>query len=239
MVREAVATAVDQQALEKSVFSGSETAAEVLFDKDKPYCDIKQTTYDTDLDKAKALMEKAGWCDKDGDGIREKDGKNLEIKLSYTHGLASIDDAALAIASQLENIGFKITPEGADIMSWYGDIMAGNYTMAFWYTYGGVFDPTTVMTNINPSTSADPIVMQFASLIPGGAHAIEELNSTTDLERVQEIYEQTLQAVAEKCLIVPITYTHEMASWNKDKIDSYDYYYDSNYVNIAGIKLKK
>lgn len=239
LVRQAVAYAVDQQSLEKSVFSGAETAAEVLFSKDKAYCDVKQTTYNTDVDKAKALMEKAGWVDKDGDGIREKDGKNLEIKLSYTQGLSSIDDAALAIASQLENIGFKVTPAGSDMMSWYGDIMAGKYTMAFWYTYGGVFDPTTVMTNINPSTSADPIAMQFAPSIPGGASAIEELNSTSDLERVQEIYEQTLQAIADKCLIVPITYTHEMASWNKEKIESYDYYYDSNYVNVAGINLKK
>ena len=69
-VRQAVAYTIDQAALESSVFNGLESAAETLFPKTAPYCDVDTTTYATDLDKAQKLLEEAGWLDTDGDGIR-------------------------------------------------------------------------------------------------------------------------------------------------------------------------
>lgn len=237
LVRQAVAYVIDQKELEDSVFGGIETAAETLFSSDKPFCNVKQTTYNTDVNKASSLMEQAGWIDSDGDGIREKGGRKLELELSYTQSLSSIDDATMAIASQLEKIGFKITTVGADMMSWYGDIIAGDYTLALWYTYGGAFDPTTVMTNMNPATSSDPIVVQFAAFLSDSA-ILEELNSASDLARVQEIYTHVLRTIADQNLMVPVTYTHEMGVWKNLAILDYDYYPEANYVNVSGIQLK-
>lgn len=37
--------------------------------------------YTYDLDKAISLLEEAGWTDSDGDGIREKDGRRLSLRL--------------------------------------------------------------------------------------------------------------------------------------------------------------
>lgn len=236
-VREAVAYAINQEELQTTVFSGVETAAETLFPKSKPYCDVEQTTYNTDIEKANDLMTKAGWIDSDGDGVREKDGKALEITFSYNQSLSTINDAALAIASQLSKIGFKVTPVGADMMVWYGDAMSGNYSLILWFTYGGVYDPTTVMTNMNPNVSADPIAVQVASYL-NDTSMMEELDTTTDLDRVQEIYTSVLQTIADQCLFVPVTYTHEFAVWDAEDISAYDYYPDSSYVNIAGIHLK-
>lgn len=238
LIRQAVAYAVDQQALENSVFNGIESAAETLFAREKPYCDVKQTTYATDLEKAKTLMEQAGWTDTDGDGVREKNGKKLEIKISYTKSFSTIDDAVLGIASQLEKIGFKVQTSGSDMMSWFGDIMAGNYTLALYFTYGGAFDPSTVMTNMDPAISADPIVIQFTPMIPGGVELISELNSTPDFERVQAIYAQVLAEISNQCMAVPITYARETAIWNNKLVSSYDFCPDAQYVNVAGIHLK-
>lgn len=38
-------------------------------------------TYDFDIEKAKALLDSAGWVDTNGDGKREKDGQPFEIKV--------------------------------------------------------------------------------------------------------------------------------------------------------------
>lgn len=236
LVRQAVAYVVDQQELETSVFNGIESAAETLFHSEKIYCDVEQTTYATDVDKAKELMAQAGYVDSDGDGILEKDGVPLAITLSYTQSLASIDDAALTLAAQLKSIGFQVEVEGLDIMTWYGEMMAGTYTVALWYTYGGVYDPFTVMTNMNPAVSVDPIAAQFPSFLEDPS-VLDELDSTADFGRVQEIYTMILQTIADQCLIVPVSYSHEMALWDASIIDSYDFTSDANYIQVANIHL--
>lgn len=72
------------------------------------YCNVETTTYETDIEKAKELLEGAGWIDTDGDGVREKDGVNLEIVLSYTNDLTAVEYAVLAVKSQLEAVGFSV-----------------------------------------------------------------------------------------------------------------------------------
>lgn len=237
-VRKAVAYALDQETLCSAVFQGIEQPAETLFAKNKPYCSVEQTTYAVDIDKAKALLDEAGWIESDKDGIREKDGQKLEFTMTYTQSIGSLDDAALAIASQLTQIGFKITPNGTDMMTWFGAIGAGDYELTLYQTYGGAYDPTTVMTNIDPDTSTDPIAMQFASVLEGGNAMILELNSTNDLKKVQELYNKILGTIADKALTVPVSYTREFAVWNGDVVTGYDFYSDSMYVNVADIHVK-
>ncbi len=237
-VRQAVAYAIDRDTICSTVLQGIEKPAETLFEGSKPYCDVDQTTYNLDLEKANSLMDEAGWTDSDGDGIREKDGVKLEFELIYTTDYGALDDAVLTIASQLKKIGFQLTPDGTDMMTWFGAMTSGDYTLTLYQTYGGAYDPSTVMTNMNPETSTDPIAMQFAAFFPEGSTLLTELNSSSDEVRIQEIYTEILTTVADQCLLVPLTYTREFAAWNNSKIESYAFYPDSLYVNVAGIDLK-
>lgn len=236
-VREALSYAIDQQALEASVFNGIESAAESLFPKERPYCNVEAPTIGTDVEKAKGILESAGWTDADGDGVREKDGIKLEANLSYTQSLAALDDAVLAIKGQMEAIGFKVSVSASDMMTWYAEIMSGEYTAALWYTYGGAFDPTNIVTNMNPAVAADPIAVQFSAFFDDPS-IIEEVDSTADLDRVQEIYKVIITTIAEENLIVPITYTHETFAYKSDLVAGYTYGYDSQYVDVASIDLK-
>ncbi len=237
-VRRAMAYALDQGAICDAVFQGVELPAETMFEKSKMYCDVAQTTYEFDLDKANALMDEAGWIDSDGDGIREKDGQKLEFTIIYTQSIGSLDNAVLAIASQLSKIGFKITPNGTDMMTWFGTIGSGEYTLALYQTYGGAYDPTTVMTNMNADGSSDPVARQISTLLEGGNALILELNSTEDEKRVQEIYAEILGTVADQAIMIPISYTREFAVWNKSKMAGYDFYPDGQYVCVSGIHVK-
>ena len=96
-VRQAVAYAIDKETISDSVFSGLETASEQLLDTSLPYCDVEATTYSYNADKAKELLESAGWVDSDGDGIREKDGAKLSVTLDYITNQGTMDDAALEL----------------------------------------------------------------------------------------------------------------------------------------------
>ncbi|MBQ8688179.1 MAG: peptide ABC transporter substrate-binding protein [Ruminococcus sp.] len=235
-VREAVAYAVDQQALETSIFNGIESAAETLLPTSLPYCDVETTTYATDIEKAKSLLEGAGWVDSDGDGIREKDGTKLEIVLTYTNELTAVENAVLAVKAQLEAVGFSVTAKGGDMMTWYGDVMAGTYNLALWKTTGGAYDPSTVITNMNPNNSADPVMAQYAPFI--GQELLTEVDSTADLARVEEIYKTVLTTIADENLAVPLSFTHETFAYNAEKVAGYTYGYDSQYVDVASIDMK-
>ncbi len=237
LVRQAVALTIDQKELETSVFNELETAAEFLFPKNKPYCDVEQPVYDTDLDKAKELMAQAGYEDTNGDGVVEKNGKPLTIRLIYSQSLSSVDDAVLAITGQLKKIGFDTVIQGSDMMSWYGEMMAGNYELSFYHTYGSAYDPFTVMTNINPELGADPIAAQFAAFLSDPS-LIKELDSTDDLQRVQEIYTEVLQTISGQVLAVPVSYIHELALWDNTLIAGYDFCQDPSYVDVSAIHMK-
>jgi len=58
-------------------FTGRPTAQ--LLVAPRPYASPGTVAYEYDLEKAKALLDEAGWTDSDGDGIRDRDGKNMEV----------------------------------------------------------------------------------------------------------------------------------------------------------------
>ncbi len=237
-VRQAVNYALDRELLCEAVFQGIEQSAYTLLSAEKPYCNVEVTTYAHDIEKAKALMEEAGWVDLDGDGVREKDGVRLEMPLTYMLEGGSVGDALMAIAAQLSEIGFEITPSATDMMTWYGLLLSGDYQITFYSTYGGAFDPFALMTNINPDVSADPIMVQVASVLEGGNALILELDATASQERVQEIYTELLGTIADQAVVAPISYTYEFAAWNESVIETYAFSPDSHYVNVANIDVK-
>lgn len=237
LVREAVSYAVNQQELETSVFDGLETAAETLFPNEKPNCGVEVKTYPTDMEKAKQLMKEAGYEDTNDDGILEKDGTSLAIHFNYSQSLASVDNAVLSIAASLKELGFDVTIDAVDMNTWYGALMAGEYDLTFYNTAGGSFDPATDMSNMAPGAMGDPILCQFSAFFEN-PEIFAELDSTSDSQRVQEIYGMILNGIADQNLLVPVTGTHDLALWNTDKITGYDFYTDASYVDIASVHVK-
>ena len=210
--------------------------ADTLFSESKPYCDVEATVYSYDPDKAAQLLDEAGWKDSDGDGIRDKDGTPLELTMLYTSDYGSIGDGMLAIASQLGKVGFKVNVSDMDMMTYYEASMNGEYDIIHYRTYGGSFDPFTVVTNMDPTVSADPVAVQFAEFLPEGI--VSELDCSADESRISEIYNTILTTIPDEALCVPFANTVELAAWNSDKINGYEFCSDSQYVEVSGLDLK-
>jgi len=62
----------------------------------------------TNKEKATNLLEEAGWIDKDGDGIREKDGEKLTLEMLTAMDISAIKLAAPIIQKQLKGIGIDL-----------------------------------------------------------------------------------------------------------------------------------
>ena len=129
-VRQAIAHAIDYQSIIDNIFLGQgyPIAANVLppiewaVNKDlKPY------TYD--LEKAKSLLEEAGWVDSNGDGVREKDGKKMELKLITNAGNTTREDLGVYVQDQLKQIGVAVDFQAIDFGTVLEQMDAQTYDM--------------------------------------------------------------------------------------------------------------
>jgi len=119
-VRKAIAMAVDYDAINQNAMTGqSPTFADVPRSCMNP-TDGEQATFDhdavkdlqwigNDIDGANKLLDDAGIVDKDGDGIRELDGKNLKFNASCPNGWSDWQAAMEIVAAAGKNIGLDIS----------------------------------------------------------------------------------------------------------------------------------
>ncbi len=86
-VRWALSYAVDRQnIIDKLLFSAAVPIQSHIFYKSK-FLNDKLPPIDYNMEKAKQLLEEAGWKDSDGDGIRDKvvDGKKMDFKFTFVN----------------------------------------------------------------------------------------------------------------------------------------------------------
>src|SRR5690606_10214683 len=71
--------------------------------------ELESLSYDPE--GAAALLEEAGWVDRNGDGVRENaDGERLSITVKYNQGNQIRQDVAEIMQAQLGDIGVEIEP---------------------------------------------------------------------------------------------------------------------------------
>lgn len=119
-VRKAIAMAVDYDAINKNAMTGqSPTFADVPRSCMSP-TPGEQATFDhdavkdlqwvgNDIEGAKALLDKAGIKDTDGDGIREYNGKKLSFNACCPNGWTDWMAAMEIVAAAGKKIGIEIT----------------------------------------------------------------------------------------------------------------------------------
>ena len=76
-----------------------------------------------DQDAARALLDAAGWVDRDGDGVRENiDGIRFSISIKYNRGNDQREDVAEIMQAQLAEIGVEAAPTVVDTGALIGQI---------------------------------------------------------------------------------------------------------------------
>jgi peptide/nickel transport system substrate-binding protein len=94
-VRQAMAMAVDLDAIIENIYYGLRTPALGIFHYDH-WCynpDIERLPYDPV--KARELLEEAGWVDTNADGVREKDGVEFEFEFLVPQSEAGVEIATI------------------------------------------------------------------------------------------------------------------------------------------------
>lgn len=69
-----------------------------------------ETDYVYDPDRARALLDRAGWVDSNGDGTRDKAGREFSFEFTYFAGSSTFDDLAAYLQQAWGAIGLGLTP---------------------------------------------------------------------------------------------------------------------------------
>lgn len=88
-----------------------------------------QVKYKQDVNKAKALMQQAGWTI-GSDGIATKNGKKFSYKLRVRAGKPDRLKAVQIISDQVKAIGMDLQPEQVDFKVFYKPLFDGTYDVA-------------------------------------------------------------------------------------------------------------
>jgi peptide/nickel transport system substrate-binding protein len=120
-------------------------AAEVSPLKKAYNTDLKPIEFN--IEKAKQLLEEAGWVDTDQNNIRDKvvNGEKIQFsfKLSYMSGKASTKEKALMIKEAMYNAGIDAVPSPMDFTLFYKNAYDHNFDamMGAWGGGAGYSDP--------------------------------------------------------------------------------------------------
>jgi len=114
-VREAVFTGLNRETLAQVRFNGMDYKEDLpgsfaLFQNQKGYQDNFGGLVTYDQDKAKQLLDEAGWAE-GGDGIREKDGKKLTLRYVTFGDSQLAKSTAAAMQKMLKDIGVDLQVE--------------------------------------------------------------------------------------------------------------------------------
>jgi peptide/nickel transport system substrate-binding protein len=107
-LRQAILYAADRESIVSSVFLGySPVAWAPLASSTMGYEPQLDGTYAHDPDRARALLDEAGWLDTDGDGIRERDGQPLTLQ-AYLMGWGYLPEVGQFLQAQLRAVGIDL-----------------------------------------------------------------------------------------------------------------------------------
>ena len=111
-VREAVFTGINRETLAQVRFNGMDYTENLpgsfaLFQNQKGYQDNFGSLVTYDQDKAKQLLDEAGWAE-GSDGIREKDGKKLVLRYVTFGDSQLVKSTAAAMQKMLKDIGVDL-----------------------------------------------------------------------------------------------------------------------------------
>ena len=118
-VRQAIAYATNRDAINKDLNLGLTVSAATYWDN-TPYNEPSLKPYPFDPEKAKQLLDAAGWVDSNGDSVRDKDG--VELVLNYGTTTREIrKDTQAVVQQQLADVGIKVELLNFDSDQFFAD----------------------------------------------------------------------------------------------------------------------
>lgn len=206
-VRQALYHAINKDVITDAIYYGVPEATESFAPRESwafnP--DLPEHVYDPE--KANALLDAAGW-ERDGSGMRSKDGVPLAFEISTTTGNQLREQVQQFLMQDWAAVGVRLTINNLPAAVIWGDFYVQSQ-------FESLLVGTTFRTGLDP----DPAARFASTAIPkkggsGGNYMqweneeadalLKEGQETFDIERRKEIYYRLQEIVREELPILPI-----------------------------------
>ncbi len=212
-VRKAIALATDRFTIVKDLLKEDVNPVNVTFwDATEPYNNTDLKPYPYDPEEAKRLLDAAGWKDSNGDGTRDKDGKELVLRY-ITNDRELRKNVQAVVQQQWSLVGI-----GAELQNYSSDV--------FWNGYNdngpqaqGAYDIAEYSSNPafpDPEASGNWLCDQISSADnPDGSNwqgvCMDELDAllkkqsaTLDMQARIDLYHQISKLMYDQVLYIGI-----------------------------------
>ena len=167
-----------------------------------------EALFEPDLDRANALLDEAGWTERDADGYRVKDGARLTLRfpVSTNQSIPAEQSLFEQVQATAKAAGFDVVIELLDLSSWYGALAEHEYEIVSApYTKVG----PDVLRILYHSDSITPAPSgYFANLAqlddPEVDSLLADAAMTSDADTRAELYERAQQLILEGYYLLPL-----------------------------------
>ncbi|AOY78394.1 nickel ABC transporter, nickel/metallophore periplasmic binding protein [Clostridium formicaceticum] len=215
-VRQAINAAVNREEISEGIFYGLEAPASRMLARTVPYCDVDFEDYVYSLDKAKNLLEKAGWAMNEATNIREKDGMPLQIEMHYNADNVTERTIAEYLQDEMRKVGISLSIIGEEEQAYRDRMKNGGFSITFNMPWGTPYDPHSFLGAMRmPAVYGDYAAQQ-------GLKEVEKLHDTilkaftaTDEMQRQEYYDYILTYLHDEAIYVPLVFERNRAVYNE------------------------
>ncbi|WP_028707990.1 ABC transporter family substrate-binding protein [Propionicicella superfundia] len=182
-VRQAIVMGLDRTAIAASDLAGlnldvSPLNNNIFMSNQSGYVDMAaKTGIDYNVDKAKALLEEAGWTLNSSSGYYEKNGDQLDVRFKQLTGVAASENEALQAQQMLKQIGVNLKIESVSADSLDEKLLSGgDWDIIAFSWYGSPYPFAGVRQLYGTDSQSN-----FAKLsISGLDDLLDKLDSETD-----------------------------------------------------------
>lgn len=126
-VRQAMTLLLDRQTILDTLFYGMGRVVTGIEFPDNPEYDSSIQPWPFDPQRARQLLDEAGWVDSDGDGIRDKDGVAFKVEWIFPSGQPQFERLATVFKEQLDKAGVSFTLRPLEWASYLESVYKRNF----------------------------------------------------------------------------------------------------------------
>ncbi len=214
-VRKALQYSIDKNAIAQGILNGSEEVAYTLLSPTVPYCNIDLEASQYNINEAESLLDKAGWV-MNNDGYRYKNGKKLEITISYNTDNNQERIISEYIQGSLKNVGVNLKILGEEKQGYLDRQKTGNFDLLYSLSWGVPYDPQAYLSSWRIPAHGDYQAQLGLERKEWLDETIGKVMVEIQEDKRQEMYGEILKYIHEESLYIPLTYSRTKAVYVPD-----------------------
>ena len=208
-VRQALAYAIDRESMIRDLLLNQGVIAHSIL-PEASWAYARPPTYQFDPNKAKQLLDEAGFRDPDGDGPQTRWAKPLLFRISGSSAAAR--QYAGVIQNYLKNVGVPVTIETSEFNTMRQLVQNGQYQVNYSQWVGGNQDPIFYHDLFATSEIATPTKGLNRSRYsnPELDKILDEAKNTYDHAKAAPLYAQAQAIIGRDVPVLPLWYQANM-----------------------------